>query len=239
MIYIAICDDDEKMAEILKNKVMIFLKDNNIVADVQVYNQSRMLRYDIEEGKYFDLLLSDIKMPYINGMSLATYVKKHLPQILIIFITAHLNYAVDAFELSVFRYIPKNDIDIKLPNALRDAINIVNLQENKYYIVETPTRMEKVPYQKILYIQREGKNAVLNLIDNTTVKVRKSLTQVFEECEEEDFTFVNRGDIVNIAHIIGYKNGMIELENGICFPVSQTRLNEIKEKLSEFWRNQI
>lgn len=239
MIYIAICDDEEKIVEILKNKVMMFLKDNNIVANIMVYDQSRTLQYDIEEGKHFDLLLSDIEMPNIDGMNLAAYVKKHLPEVLIIFITAYLKYAVDAFELSVFRYIPKSSINTRLPHALKDAINMINLQADKYYIIETPSRIEKIPYKKILYIQREGKNAVLNLIDNSTVKVRKSLAQVFKECESEDFIFADRGDIVNLAHIINIKNGIIELKNGTRLPASQARLDQIKAKLSEFWGNQI
>lgn len=52
MIYIAICDDNEKTVGILKNKVTVFLKDNNVLADITVYTQSRMLQYDIEEGKH-------------------------------------------------------------------------------------------------------------------------------------------------------------------------------------------
>lgn len=239
MIYIAICDDDEKMVGILKNKVTTFLKNNNLAANIIIYNESRMLQYDIEEGKHFDLLLSDIEMPNIDGMSLAAYVKKHLPEVLIIFITAYLKYAVDAFELSVFRYIPKNSIDTRLLNALKDAINMINLQADKYYVIEMPSRIEKIPYQKILYIQREGKNAVFTLTDNSTVKVRKSLAQVFKEFKSEDFIFVDRGDIINLAHIISIKNGIVELKNGIRLPASQARLNQIKAKLSEFWGKQI
>lgn len=239
MMYIAICDDNEKIVKILKDRVKIFLKDNNLAADIITYDQSRMLQYDIEEGKHFDLLLSDIEMPGIDGMSLAAYVKKHLPEILIIFITAYLKYAVDAFELSVFRYIPKNSLNSRLPHALKDAVNMINLQTDKYYVIETPGRMEKIPYQKIIYIQREGKNAVLTLTDNSTVKVRKSLAQVFKECESEDFIFADRGDIINLAHITSIKNSIIELKNGIRLLASQARLDQIKAKLSEFWGKQI
>ena len=68
-----------------------------------------MLQYDIEEGQYYDLILSDIEMPQIDGMDLAAYMKRYLPDVLIIFITSHLKYAVDAFELSVSIYTQKYD----------------------------------------------------------------------------------------------------------------------------------
>lgn len=69
MIYIAICDDNEKTVEILKKKVMEFLKKSNEFADITVYTQSENLQYDIQEGKYYDLILSDIEMPNIDGMN--------------------------------------------------------------------------------------------------------------------------------------------------------------------------
>lgn len=239
MIYIAICDDNDKSVEILKKKVEVFLRENNILADVSVYTQSNLLQYDIQESKYFDLVLSDIEMPGIDGMSLAAYIKKYLPEALIIFITSYLKYAVDAFELSIFRYIPKSSLNSRLPHALRDAVNMINVQADKYYTIQTPTRMEKIPYHKILYIQREGKNSVIVTIDNAVTKVRKSLVQIYKELMSEDFIYVDRGDIVNIAHVMGVKNSMVELKNGVRIPASHAKLEDIKTKLSNFWGEQI
>lgn len=54
MIYIAICDDDEKTIVQLRKRVQMLLKENNIVAKISEYSQSRLLQYDVQEGKYFD-----------------------------------------------------------------------------------------------------------------------------------------------------------------------------------------
>ena len=86
MIYIAICEDNEESAKLLKKKVITLLNQYNVLADISVYIQSKMLQYDIQEGKYFDLILSDIEMPDIDGMVLAEYIRKYLSEVLIIFI---------------------------------------------------------------------------------------------------------------------------------------------------------
>lgn len=239
MIYIAICEDNEQSAKLLKKKVITLLNQYNVLADISVYIQSKMLQYDIQEGKYFDLILSDIEMPDIDGMVLAGYIRKYLSEVLIIFITSHLKYAVDSYELSIFRYIPKASIDSRLPHALKDAVNMINIQADKYYTIQTPTRIEKIPYQKILYIQREGKNSVITLTDYSVTKVRKSLAQVFKEIKSEDFIYVDRGDIVNLAHIMGIKAGIVELKNGVRLPASHAKLEQIKAKLSDFWGEQL
>lgn len=239
MIYIGICDDNESIAYDLKARTIKFFKKRHENIEITVYLQSQLLQYDIEEGKYFDLILSDIEMPEINGMSLAAYIRLHLPETLIIFITSHLKYAIDAFELSIFRYIPKNALDFRLSQALEDAVNMIKMQSDQYYTIETPTRVEKIPYNKILYIQREGKNSVITMLDGSSTKVRKSLTHVFKDLDPKDFVYVDRGDIVNLAHIMGIKNGIVELQNGIRIPASQAKLELIKTQLSEFWGEHI
>ena len=239
MIYIAICDDNKKSVEILESKVSAWLKENHKRAEVHTYTQSQMLQYDIEEGQHYDLILSDIEMPQIDGMDLAAYMKRYLPDVLIIFITSHLKYAVDAFELSVFRYIPKNMIGEKLSRALTDAVKMIELQENEYYCIQTAGRVEKIPYRQILYIYRQGKNAVFSLKDGKETRVRKSLSQVFQELNSEDFFYVDRGDIVNLAYVMNIRNSMIELKDGSRLLVSQGKLEEVKERLGKFWGEQL
>lgn len=116
---------------------------------------------------------------------------------------------------------------------------MINIQADQYYIIQMPTRIEKIPYRKILYIQREGKNSVITLIDNSSTKVRKSLAQVFQELQSEDFIYVDRGDIINLAHIMGIKNGIVELKNGERLPASHAKLEQIKAKLGDFWGEQL
>ena len=51
-------------------------------------------------------------------MELAGKIRPVLPNVKIIFITSPVEYAIDAFELSIFRYVPKNGIARRLPGAI-------------------------------------------------------------------------------------------------------------------------
>jgi len=127
----------------------------------------------------------------------------------------------------------------KLSRALTDAVKMIELQENEYYCIQTAGRVEKIPYRQILYIYRQGKNAVFSLKDGKETRVRKSLSQVFQELNSEDFFYVDRGDIVNLAYVMNIRNSMIELKDGSRLPVSQGKLEEVKDRLGKFWGEQL
>jgi DNA-binding LytR/AlgR family response regulator len=161
MIRIAICDDDKKALVKNKQQVQSCMQEMKRLAQVIVYQSGKNLQYDIKEGKYFDLILLDIEMPETSGIDIAKMIKDVSPQTLVVFLTSHSEYAMTSYELSIFRYISKDNMELKLFEALRDAVNCIELQRDKVYIINSPTRYQKVPYEKILYIKKEGKNTVL------------------------------------------------------------------------------
>lgn len=239
MLRIAVCDDETAMADRNKAVLEATLKELGIAGEITTYNDSRNLLYDITEDDFhYDLLLSDIEMPDISGMELAEKIKPFLPDIRIIFITSHIEYAIDAFELSIFRYVPKSDIEKRLPTAIKDAVSLINLEADKSYTIQVKGRFEKIPFKDILYIERDGKNAAINTTDGIS-KVRKSLQTVFDELNSEEFIFIDRGYIVNLIHIMQIKNSTAVLKNGTALPISRSHLQAVKEQINSYWGNLI
>lgn len=42
--------------------------------------------------------------------------------------TSHVNYAVDGYKLDIFRFVPKQDGDYGLKDALLDAVKVIDLE---------------------------------------------------------------------------------------------------------------
>lgn len=235
LIKIAICDDEEKAVFLDEEIVKACLLEQGIGYEITTYTESQNLLCDImDDGFFYDLLLLDIEMPGISGMEMPNRIKSFLPNIKIIFVTSHTEYAIDAFELSIFRYVPKTNLQQKLAVAVVDAAKLIELEAGQEYVIRTIKRMEKLPYKDILYIKREGKNACIVTITGDT-KVRKSLQQVFDELHTPEFLFIDRGYIVNIIHIMKISEGMAVLKNGERLPISRSHLKEVKQKINQFW----
>lgn len=235
VVKIAICDDDEAAVALHEKIVKTSLQAQGIGYEITTYIQSRNLLYDItDDGFFYDLILLDIEMPGISGMEIPQQIKGFLPNVRIIFVTSHAEYAIDAFELSIFRYVPKNNLEVKLTAAVIDAAKLIELEAGQEYTIQTASRMEKIPYKDIFYIQRDGKNA--SIVSSTGIsKVRKSLQQVFDELNAPEFIFVDRGCIVNIVQIMRVSDGEAVLKNGERLSISRSHLQEVKQKINQFW----
>ena len=235
LVKIAICDDEEKSVALHEKIVRECLQTERIVCEITTYTQSRNLLYDITDDNFFyDLILLDIEMPGISGMEIPQQIKGSLPNVRIIFVTSHTEYAIEAFELSIFRYVPKNNLETKLGTAVVDAAKLIELEAGLEYTIQTANRMEKIPYKDIFYIQRDGKNA--SIVSNTgTSKVRKSLQQVFDELNTPEFIFIDRGYIVNIIQVMKISDSTAILKNGEQLPISRSHLQEVKQKINQFW----
>lgn len=235
MIKIAICDDDVNAVSLHEDIAKSCLQSCGIGYDIITYTQSSNLLYDIADDHFFyDLILLDIEMPGMTGMEISEQIKPYLPNVKIIFITSHIEYAIDAYELSIFRYVPKSNIDNRLTVAIIDAAKLIELEAGQEYTIQTSIRLERIPYKNIFYVQREGKNA--SIISSTGAsKVRKSLQQVYEELNTPEFIYIDRSYIVNIIQIMKISDGTVRLKNGEQLPISRSHLREVKQQINRFW----
>lgn len=236
LVRIAICDDEKEAVALHEEIIKDSLQSCGIGYDITTYTYSSNLLSDIaEDGFFYDLLLLDIEMPGVTGMELSKKIKPFLPNMKVIFITSHMEYVIDAFELSIFRYVPKNDLEKRLKTAVADAAKLIELEAGKEYVIQAAGRMEKIPYKDIFYIQRDGgKNSAIYSNAGMS-KVRKSLQQVFEELDAPEFIFIDRGYIVNIIQIMKVADGMAFLKNGEALPISRSHLQAVKQQINRFW----
>lgn len=250
MLQIGICDDETLLLEEIKKLTDECLQDQQTFCVTTTYTDGTALLYDIQDGRRFDLLLLDIEMPDISGMELAAHIHELLPDALMIFVTAHYKYAVDAYELHIFRYIPKNQLSGRLPHAVRDAVALLEIQNTDSYIINAASHLERLPLRNILFIEKDGKNVLFHTLPSAkapapetegknTRRIRKTLSEVYEELHSEEFCFIERGYIVNLRHVSGIAHSDCILTDQTRLPISQSRLAEFKKRLNEYWKNKI
>ena len=117
ILHCTICDDNPSAVKREKEIAERAFCEMNISADISVYTDSSQFMFELGDNKQMDILILDIEMPKMSGFEIADYVKKSNPNCLIIFMTSHVNYAVDGYKLDIFRFVPKQDGDYRLKDA--------------------------------------------------------------------------------------------------------------------------
>jgi two-component system response regulator AlgR len=117
-------------------------------------------------GKGFDLVLLDIHMPGQDGLAMA-HALQALPQPpAIVFITAHADHAVSAFELDAVDYLTKPVRRERLLQAIAKVQRTtrapapapsIDLPEGDTLLIQDRGRTERLPVAEVLYFKAEQK----------------------------------------------------------------------------------
>ena len=99
----------------------------------------------------FDLCILDIEMPQINGIQIAELLRHKL----VIFTTAHKEYAADAFDLDVVDFVRKPIELERLHKAVRKAIKQLNdaKHSKKFIHLNTDKGKSLIVFDQLCYIR--------------------------------------------------------------------------------------
>jgi len=126
MAYILVVDDEDKMRNILK--LMLTIKGHQV--DEAADGEEALRK--IKENSY-DLIISDIRMPGLNGLELLSQVKNLSPPVPVVFITAYatVDSAVEAMRAGAVDYIPKPFEEERIHLTVERALGISRLLSEK------------------------------------------------------------------------------------------------------------
>lgn len=121
---ILIVDDELSMREFLE----ILLKKNDYEVEVAEGGKQAIERIDKNE---FDLVITDVKMPEMDGIQVLKYVQDTSPRTSVVMITAFasMEQAVEAMKLGAFDYITKPFKVDEILHIIKNAIEKQVLQE--------------------------------------------------------------------------------------------------------------
>ena len=132
---ILVVDDEEQVAHTL-SKVLKKLGDTyEIVTTTSGYQA-----LDMVKDASFDLLITDLMMPGMNGITLTETVRAVAPKMKVIWLTAHSQWGAEAQRLGIYRYVLKPvDVDA-IRQIVREELEIKALPIE---LAPLPTREEK------------------------------------------------------------------------------------------------
>ena len=240
-----IIEDEELARELIKN----YLKETDFVEIIHECDNGFDGAKAITELKP-DLVFLDIQMPKLNGFEMLELVDDP-PEI--IFITAHNEFAIKAFEMNAVDYLLKPYSKDRLLTALTKAAERLKTRPssaNKIHtliqspitekmervVVKSGTRIKVIPVEKIVYLEAQDDYVMIYTEEGKHLK--QATMKHFEDCLDPSmFIRVHRSYVVRVDQVVqlepySKENYVLKLKNGATLKVSRSGLKSLKEKLN-------
>ena len=170
----ALIVDDEALA---RSRLSTLLGDCQAPAASVVAEAAHAVQaMDALRRESFDVVLLDIRMPGADGMALAQTISE-LPQPpAVVFVTAHSEHAVQAFELEAVDYLTKPVRLERLQQALQKVERLIQVGKglqgdltSEHLVIQDRGRTERVPLGEVLYLKAELKYITVRTVGKSYI----------------------------------------------------------------------
>ncbi len=224
---IAICDDELVQREYIYASVQRYFNEKAIPVSIQEYESAEKLWFQYELNSDIDIVLLDIQMAGMDGISLAKKLRCKNEALAIIFITAMTDYIYEGFQLNAINYLLKPYEEEKLYDCLNKAMEQCNKQDS-YLLLRVEKEIVKIKKDHIIRVESEGH--YLNIFTGEqSYRIKRSMKEMESVLVEDNFFKISRSDILNLYSIARITPKEVSLMNGEKILVPRGRHREISE----------
>lgn len=227
---LAIVDDEKTAVDLLKKYIKRFEEENKFDINVSVfYNPNDFL---INYSNDYGLVLMDIEMPGLNGIETAKELRRIDNNVVLIFITNMMQYAINGYEVEAIDFVLKplsyEDFVLKMQKALR----YVSRNKDKKITINTQDSIINLYISDIYYIE-VNKHYLLYHTTNGVYTTRGVMKNIAETLEEYNFVRSNHCYLINLKYIQSI-NGNIVRVSGKDLSISRNKKNELMMKFTKY-----
>ena len=231
MVSIAIVEDDRAYAETLQGYLEQYSAEHQ--ADLRFRNFYDGLAFLDGYRSDFDILLMDIEMPVLDGMSTARRIRKIDPHVVIMFITSMAQYAVKGYEVGALDFMLKPVSYAIFSQKLQKAIQLAKRNRQAYLLLPVNGTQLRVSIPSILYIEVSGHRLQM-YTEAGSYRVSLSLKDLEAMLAGYSFARCNQCYLVNLRHVEEFRGDAVVV-GGHMLQVSRPRRKDFQMALANYY----
>ncbi|MDY6339067.1 MAG: LytTR family DNA-binding domain-containing protein [Saccharofermentans sp.] len=222
---IAICDDEERYRIELKtilNKLLI-----NADLNIDTFDDGNILA-DAFAASPYDLVFLDIEMPALDGITLAKKIRSRSENVFIVFLTSHIEYALEGYEVNALRYLTK-PVDIE---KLKEVIRYVQEKQgsSRQIIIKEDGEEILIDINDVIYMESMNQNVRIVTAGGEHV-IRYNISDFEDQLKNDGFFRIHRGYLISLSKVKKLSGNDVILDGGETLPVSRSNVKPLKEAL--------
>ncbi|MCR4798349.1 MAG: LytTR family DNA-binding domain-containing protein [Lachnospiraceae bacterium] len=245
---VIICEDEAVVAQTIKEK----LRDRYQDLDIRIYATGEELIKDFQSDSgerqmsssaslrnqrttFSDVILLDVKLPGIDGFSVAKRLRDEKDDSLIIFLTGDEHLVFEAFKVDAFRYLTKPLDEEKLFEAMDAAgkkLRETPLKTDDCIYIQFSGTMTRIHTADIIYAEIYNRKITLHTKNGAYDYYGKMME--LQKQVGEDFYSPHRSYLINLNYVEGYTAHEIRLQGGYTAILSKKKYAEFVRTYARF-----
>lgn len=230
MIHIAVVEDEQAYVEQLTEYIARFQEEFSQEMKVTVFSDGDEIAEDYRAD--YDIILMDIQMRFMDGMTAAEKIRELDRDVVIMFITNMTSYAVKGYEVDALDYIVKPVEYFSFSRKLLRAMERVRKREESYLMIPVESGIQKLAVGEIYYVESFGHQLIY-----VTKKGRFASRGVMKQAEEQlvpkGFFRSGKSYLVNMKYVEGISEGCCVI-HGEKLQISRQKRKEFMEVLLNY-----
>ncbi len=232
MIRIAIVEDEKLYEKQLENFLHQYEKERKETFEIMLFTDGDEI---VENYRaQFDIILMDIQMPFMDGMTAAEAIRERDSEVIIIFITNLRQYAIRGYAVDALDYVVKPISYFAFSERLNKAVRRLKKRARHTIIVKIRGGgIARIDVADLYYVESRNHTMIYHTADKNfeasgTMKDAEDMLVEFQFCRG------NKGYLINLAHVDSIQNDYAVVR-GEKLLLSRARKNAFMEELTNYW----
>ena len=230
MYHIAVVEDDKMYAAQLKEYLKQYEKEKKQKISVTRISDGEDIVTDYSAD--FDIILMDIEMKFLDGMSAAERIREKDSEVIIIFITNMPQYAIQGYRVDALDYVLKPLSYFAFSQRIDRALSRIRKNDVRFVVIPLKGGRRKVDVSLLCYVEVRDHDLIYHTVDgNFTTK--GTIKDAEDALKEENFFRCNRCYLVNLDYVENFQGSDVTV-NGDVIQVSRSRKKVFLDALNDY-----
>ena len=228
MIRIAIVEDEEEYANTIRRFCSRYSAEKHADIDL-VWHENPVAFLEGYRGDY-DVVLMDVVMPLMDGMTCARRLRERDGNVLLCFITSMAQYAIHGYEVGALDYVVKPIAYEEFAMKMDRLGRLLERQGAKTYLINSRSAVRRIDLRDLYYVEVYSHSLLFHTAQGDFEAYGK-LSALEEDERFQRFLRVTPSHLVNSAYISSVEEDTLTV-HGTAIPISRRRKKECLERLA-------
>ena len=230
MVRIALVEDDDNYRRELTEYLNRFAREAGEHFSISPFTDGA----EIAEGYTadYDIILMDIAMSYMDGMTAAEAIRQVDDEVVIIFITNMPQFVMKGYSVSALDYVLKPISYFAFSQRIQRALDRRKKRVQRYISIPFKGGMRKLPVSQIAYVEVQDHDLTYHTAGEA-LPAKGTLSEAEALLSSESFFRCNKCYLVNLEFVDGVDNNCILIGDD-RIQVSRARKKALMDALNNY-----